>query len=106
MASLHTLNFEVAVGRLVVTHSTYVKGLIPWLKELANDPQVKTITPGVIARVKGRCQDLTLRPSNPIRGGFKLIARRGGSAQEVFVITTLEKSVLIERLATTRKSIL
>ena len=92
------------MGRLVVTHSTYVKGLIPWLKVLANDPQIQTITPGVIARVKGRCQELTLRPSVAIRGGFKLMARRGRTAQEVFVITTLEKTDLIERLASSRSS--
>ena len=94
------------MGRLVVTHSTYVKGLLPWLQVLANDPQIQTITPGVIARVKGRCQDLTLRPSVAIRGGFKLMARRGRTAQEVFVITTLEKSDLIDRLASSRSSIL
>jgi len=90
------------VGRLVVTHSTYVKGLIPWLRVLADDPQIQTITPGVISRVKGRCQNLTLRPSIPIRGGFKLLARRGTSAQEVFVITTLNQTDLVERLASTR----
>jgi hypothetical protein len=97
--------FELLLGRLVITHSTYVKGLIPWLKILVNDPQIQTITPGVIARVRGHCQDLTLRPSVPIRGGFKLMARRGRSAQEVFVITTLEKTDLIERLARSRSSI-
>ncbi len=92
------------MGRLVVTHSTYLKGLIPWLRELASDPQVQTITPGVIARVKGRCQELTLRPSIPIKGGFKLMARRGGSAQEVFVITTLDKPALIDRIASTKST--
>ncbi len=92
------------MGRLVITHRTYVKGLIPWLKELASDPQIQTITPGVIARVKGHCQDLILRPSVPIRGGFKLMARRGRSAQEVFVITTLDKPSLIERLANSKSS--
>ena len=93
------------MGRLVITHSTYVKGLIPWLKVLANDPQIQTITPGVIARVKGRCQDLTLRPSVPIRGGFKLMARRGRSVQEVFVVTTLNQLELTERLASSKSSL-
>ena len=81
-----------------------MKGLIPWLKVLANDPQIQTITQGVIARVKGRCQDLTLRPSVQIRGGFTLMARRGRSVQKMLVITSLNKDKLIEIIAKPRKS--
>ncbi|NBP99425.1 MAG: hypothetical protein EB123_08160, partial [Synechococcaceae bacterium WBB_32_011] len=44
------------MGRLVITHSTYLDGLIPLLKILANDPAIDTITPAVICRVKGRCE--------------------------------------------------
>ena len=42
------------MGRVVITHSTYLEGLIPLLKRLAKDPQVVTVTPAVISRVKGR----------------------------------------------------
>jgi hypothetical protein len=31
-------------------------------------------------------------------GGFKLLARRGGSAQEVFVVTSWSREALQERL--------
>ena len=86
------------MGRVVITHSTYLEGLIPLLKQLAKDPQVVTVTPAVISRVKGRCQGLKLRISTPITGGHKVVARRGTSAQEVFVITHLERSVLQQRL--------
>ena len=41
------------LGRVVITHSTYVDGLIPWLKNLAKDRRIQTITPAVINRVKG-----------------------------------------------------
>jgi hypothetical protein len=75
------------MGRVVITHSTYIEGLIPVLKALARRPGIDTITPAVISRVKGRSQGLRLRISTPIKGGYKLVARRGTSVQEVFVIT-------------------
>jgi len=78
------------LGRVVVTHSTYVDGLIPLLKRLARVQGIHTITPAVIRRVRGRCQTLQLRVSTPIRGGFKMMARKGSMAQEVFVVTELE----------------
>ncbi|HGY5540945.1 MAG TPA: DUF2103 domain-containing protein [Prochlorococcus sp.] len=86
------------MGRVVITHSTYVEGLIPWLKALAEDKNIQTITPAVIKRVKGRCPQLQLRISTPIKGGFKLVARRGSSVQEVFVVTTLDEATLLLRL--------
>jgi hypothetical protein len=82
------------VGRVVITHSTYVDGLIPWLKSLAKESAIQTITPAVISRVRGRSPVLELRVSIPIRGGYKLVARKGSTAQEVFVITELEKGQL------------
>ena len=78
----------------MITHSTYLDGLIPWLKVLARESTIQTITPAVIKRVRGRCPTLELRVSIPIRGGFKLVARRGSSAQEVFVVTNLDRSSL------------
>ena len=71
-----------------------MEGLIPWLKSLAKETTIQTITPAVISRVRGRSPLLELRVSIPIRGGYKLVARKGSSAQEVFVITDLEKGQL------------
>ncbi|HGY5536087.1 MAG: DUF2103 domain-containing protein [Prochlorococcus sp.] len=90
------------MGRVVITHSTYVEGLITWLKALAADKNIQTITPAVIKRVKGRCPELQLRISTPIKGGYKLVARRGSSVQEVFVITNLDKSALLQSLNLSR----
>ncbi|HBU26389.1 MULTISPECIES: DUF2103 domain-containing protein [Synechococcus] len=86
------------MGRLVITHSTYLDGLIPLLKILANDPAIDTITPAVICRVKGRCEGLKLRVSCGLKGGHKVLARRGSSAQEVFIVTQMSKSELQQRL--------
>jgi hypothetical protein len=86
------------MGRLVVTHSTYLEGLIPLLKRLAALPGVDTVTPAVISRVRGRSPGLRLRISTPITGGHKLVARRGGSAQEVFVVTAWTRDQLQREL--------
>jgi len=75
------------MGRVVITHSTYIEGLIPLLKRLAQEDGIGTVTPAVISRVRGRSTGLRLRISAPISGGHKLMARRGTSAQEVFVVT-------------------
>ena len=52
------------------------------------------MTPAVISRVRGRSTSLRLRISTPITGGYKLVARRGTSAQEVFVVTAREREDL------------
>ena len=86
------------MGRLVITHSTYLEGLIPLLKRLVEEVGIETVTPAVICRVRGRCVGLRLRVSTPITGGYKLVARRGTSAQEVFVVTGWERQRLQEHL--------
>ncbi len=87
------------MGRVVVTHSTYLEGLIPLLQRLAARPGVDTVTPAVISRVRGRSPVMRLRVSTPITGGYKLIARLGTSAQEVFVITRWQQEQLEQELA-------
>jgi hypothetical protein len=86
------------MGRVVITHSTYIEGLIPLLKRLADHPGIDTVTPAVISRVRGRSEGLRLRVSTPITGGHKLVARRGSSAQEVFVVTDWSRDRLQEQL--------
>lgn len=86
------------MGRVVITHSTYIEGLIPLLKRLALHPGIDTVTPAVISRVRGRSQGLRLRVTAPIMGGHKLLARLGSSAQEVFVITHWSRDRLQEQL--------
>jgi len=87
-------------GRLVLNHSTHVPGLIPVLERLIQAPKVRTVTPGVIGRAKGHAPHLKLKISVPIQGGFKLVARRGKTVQEVFVLTTLSEAELTEAIVT------
>ncbi len=86
-------------GRVVLNHSTHIHGLVKKLQRLALYPNITTITPGAISRSRGSAPRLRLRISTPIRGGFKLIARKGTSVQEVFVLTTLGPEALQAAIA-------
>ncbi len=86
-------------GRVVITHSTYIPGLIDALEKLADRAGIQTITPAVISRAKSNSPHFRLKVSVPIRGGHKLIARKGKSTQEVFVITTWTKGELERAIA-------
>ncbi len=77
-------------GRLVWNHSTHLPGLIPILTRLTEQPGIKTVTPGRVARVKGRSTPLKIKVTVPITGGYKMQARGQGNVQEVFVITDLK----------------
>jgi hypothetical protein len=87
-------------GRLVWNHSTHIPGLIDVLNGLlAQESAIQTVTPGVISQVRSHAPEFRLKVSVPIRGGHKLIARRGKSAQEVFVITALTRPQLETAIA-------
>ena len=82
------------MGRIVITHSTYIDGLIPVLKKLASNESIKTITPATISKVRGRSSKLVIRLSVNTISGFKAIARKGQTAQEIFISTNLGKDEL------------
>ena len=84
------------MGRLVLNHSTNIEGLIPILQKLALDINIKTITPAVISRARGRSSKLIIRLSVKTINGYKAIARKGYTAQEVFISTELSKDELKE----------
>jgi hypothetical protein len=86
-------------GRVVWNHSTHLPGLIPVLEQLADLANIGTITPAVIGRAKSNSPKLLLKVSVPIRGGFKLIARKGKTFQEVFVLTQLNQTELEQAIA-------
>ena len=85
-------NFKL--GKLVLNHSTNIEGLVPILQKLALNINIKTVTPAVISRVRGRSSKLTIRLSVKTINGYKAIARKGKTAQEVFISTDLSKDEL------------
>ena len=82
------------MGRLVLNHSTNIEGLIPILQQLAKNTKIKTVTPAIISSVRGRSAKLIIRLSVKTISGYKAIARKGKSAQEVFISTDLSKDEL------------
>ena len=82
------------MGRVVLNHSTHIEGLIPVLKKLALNERVKVITPALISRARGRSSKLVIRLSIKTINGYKAIARKGCTAQEVFFSTDLSKDEL------------
>jgi len=78
------------LGRVVITHSTYIDGLIPILKKLAANKRIKTVTPAIISKVRGRSSKLVIRVSVMTISGYKAIARKGQTAQEIFINTDME----------------
>ena len=82
------------MGRLVLNHSANIEGLIPILEKLALNVNIKTITPAVISRVRGRSSKLIIILSVKTINGYKAIARKGKTAQEVFISTDLSKEEL------------
>ena len=84
----------IILGRVVLNHSTHIDGLIPVLKKLALNNRVKTVTPAIISRSRGKSSDLVIRVSVKTINGYKAIARKGKTAQEVFISTDLSKDEL------------
>ena len=82
------------MGRVVLNHSTHIEGLIPVLKKLALNERIKLVTPAIISRSRGRCSNLVIRISVKTINGYKAIARKGKSTQEIFISTDLNKDEL------------
>ena len=82
------------MGRLVLNHSTNIEGLIPVLEKLSLNVNIKTVTPAIISRVRGRSSKLIIRLSVKTISGYKAIARKGRTAQEIFISTDLSKDEL------------
>ena len=84
------------MGRLVQNHSTHIEGLIKWLKKIADNSEIKTVTPASLSKTNGRGEKLVLKVTIKTNEGYKLLARKGKLVQEVFLVTNLEKNEIIK----------
>ena len=84
------------MARLVQNHSTHIEGLIKWLKRMAEVKEIKTITPASLSKTNGRGEKLVLKVTTKTKEGYKLLARKGKLVQEVFLVTSLDESEIIE----------
>ena len=84
------------MGRLVQNHSTHIEGLIKWLKKMAESDDIKTVTPASLSKTNGRGENLVLKVTVKTKEGYKLLARKGKLVQEVFLVTSLDESEILE----------
>ena len=71
-----------------------IAGLLPLLERIATNPAVSSITPGRIRVTRAAVPSLELRFGTATISGLKLTARRGSTAQEVFLVTGQPEAVL------------
>ena len=79
------------MGRLVQNHSTHIEGLIKWLTKIAENKDIKTVTPASLSKTNGKGEKLVLKATIKTNEGFKLLARKGTLVQEVFLVTSLDE---------------
>jgi len=82
---------KIPMARLVQNHSTNIYGLIKWLKKIAENQNIKTITPASLSKTNGKGEKLLLKVTVKTNEGFKLLARKGKLVQEVFIVTNLDR---------------
>lgn len=86
-------------NRLKIEHSIIDK-LRPVLDRLLRDnPEIRSIIPGVIRPVRDAKGEPTIRLTVPVQNGWKGIALSAGARQELFISTPLDKAALEQIIA-------
>lgn len=88
------MRLRTAQDRLKIEHSI-IDGLRPALEALlAQNPEIKSVIPGVIRPVRDARGKVKMRVTTPTQTGWKVIALAAGARQEVFVNTPLSRERL------------
>lgn len=78
-------------GKLKVEHSI-IDGVRDVLERLLLDnPEIRSVIPGVIRPVRDAKGKVKVRVTVPVTNGWKAIALSAGARQELFISTTLSK---------------
>ena len=78
-------------GKLKVEHSI-IDGVREVLERLLLDnPQIRSVIPGVIRPVRDAKGKVKVRVTVPVTNGWKAIALSAGARQELFISTALSK---------------
>ncbi|MBY0503393.1 MAG: DUF2103 domain-containing protein [Bryobacteraceae bacterium] len=86
-------------GKLKVEHSI-IDGLRDLLEKLLNDnPEIRSIIPGVIRPVRDAKGKVRIRVTVPVTNGWKAIALSAGARQELFVSTAWTQAELEAAIA-------
>lgn len=88
------MRLRAARGKLKIEHSI-LGGLRPLLEALLEDnPQIRSVIPGVIRPVRDARGKLRLRVTTATQTGWKVLAFSAGARQEVFLNTALTREQL------------
>lgn len=88
------MKLRTAQGKLKIEHSI-IDGLRPLLEKLLREnPEIRSIIPGVIRPVRDAKGPVTIRVTVPTTNGWKAIGLSAGARQELFISTALTKEDL------------
>lgn len=88
------MRLRTAQGKLKVEHSI-IDGLRDVLQRLlADNPEIRSVIPGVIRPVRDARGKIKVRITVPTGNGWKAIALSSGARQELFISTDLDKAAL------------
>ena len=88
------MKLRKAQGKLKIEHSI-IDGVRDLLETvLADNPEIRSIIPGVIRPVRDAKGPVKVRITVPTMNGWKAIALSAGARQELFISTTLSRADL------------
>ena len=92
------MKLRAAGDRLKIEHSI-IDGLRPVLERLLEaNPDIRSIVPGVIRRVRDAKGEVKIHTTVPTQNGWKAIALAAGARQELFISTPMEQKALDKAL--------
>lgn len=88
------MRLRKAQGKLKVEHSI-IDGVRDCLERLlADNPEIRSVIPGVIRPVRDAKGAVRVHVTVPTTNGWKAIALSAGARQELFISTSLDKAGL------------
>ena len=88
------MKLRKAQGKLKIEHSI-IDGVREMLETLlASNPEIRSVIPGVIRRVRDAKGEVTVRVTVRTLNGWKAIALSAGARQELFISADLSKEEL------------
>jgi hypothetical protein len=88
------MKLRTAQGKLKIEHSI-IDGVRDLLKQLlAENPEIRSVIPGVIRPVRDAKGEIRVRVTVQTQNGWKAIALSQGARQELFISTGLGKDEL------------
>jgi hypothetical protein len=85
------MRLRKAQGKLKIEHSI-IEGVRNCLERLlADNPEIRSVIPGVIRPVRDAKGAVRIRVTVPTTNGWKAIALSAGARQELFISTSLDK---------------